>query len=130
MPGFWEDNQLGTSYLFVSRLRQRGIDFIVVAYQNESWHFDRVEPVHVLNRFQIAVDDELAVLAPHLAIEIPGHLAAIQRVVVGVGTILIEVRKVSLAPGSDHVIVGIAVLFVVFAMTIQAGSFRPVNSVA
>src|SRR5437868_13518147 len=102
MPGFWEDNQLGTSYLFVSRLRQRGIDFIVVAYQNESWHFDRVEPVHVLNRLQIAVDDELALLDPHLAIEIPGQLGAIQRFVVGVGTSSIEVRKVSLAAGSVH----------------------------
>ena len=86
----------------------------MIADENQSRNFDGAQPVRVLHRFQIAVHHKLAVLAPHLAVKLPRHLAVIDRVIVRVWAVLVEIREITLAPGRDHVIGGVAVLLVIF----------------
>ena len=102
----------------------------MITYQNQCWDCNGLETVRVFDRFQIAIDHELAMRAPHFAIEVPGRFALIDRIVIGIWMILVNVREVSLAPGGDHVLIGVAVFFISFAVSEQALGFHFVDALA
>src|SRR2546423_4977230 len=83
---------------------------------------DSGKPVGVLNGFQIAVHHELAVRSPHLPIEIPGGGSISGGgIIVGIGPALVQIWKITVAPGELRIVIGITVLLPVLALAKEAG---------
>src|SRR5208283_2723096 len=71
VPALRQNHQLRSGNLLVHLLRHLGIALVVLADDDQRRHFDLGETVHVFNFLQITVNDELAVRAPHFAVNIP-----------------------------------------------------------
>ena len=111
VAGVGQDHKLRSGDLFVHLAAEAGVALVMVADHDQRGHMDRVQAIHPLHGFQIAVDDELAVRAPHLAVELPvGGRVAGGGVVVGVGPRAIEERKVAVAPGERFVLGRVAAM--------------------
>src|SRR5947207_12735267 len=83
---------------------------------------DSGKPVGILNGFQVTVHHELTMRSPHLAIKVPGSGGiAGDGIIVGVWPALVQIWKITVAPGELGIVVGIAVLLPVLALAKEAG---------
>jgi len=101
---------------------QRGVALIVVANQHQRGNVNRRQAVDILDRLEIAVDHELAVRAPHDAVEFPvGRSVASGRVVVRIRARAIEEGKVARTPGKRRVFGRVASVLPCLTFAEEAG---------
>src|ERR1035438_5107328 len=84
----------------------------MVSGNDQGWDFDGGEHVHVLDRLQVSIDDELAVRSPHLAIKVPRGYSLRHRIVIRVGMPAVKIGEITVAPGGIHVAVGLVLALV------------------
>src|SRR5664280_2164258 len=83
----------------------------MVPGNDQGWDLDGGEQVHVLDRLQVSIDDELAVRSPHLAVKVPRGYSLRHRIVIRIGMPAVKIGEITVAPGGIHVVHGIAVAF-------------------
>src|SRR5664280_788827 len=81
----------------------------MVPGNDQGWDLDGGEQVHVLDRLQVSIDDELAVRSPHLAVKVPRGYSLRHRIVIRVGMPAVKIGEITVAPGGIHVVHGVAV---------------------
>src|ERR1051326_4115507 len=123
-----EHDELGARDGRVHWVRDRGVALVVIAGGDERGYLERLQPVRVLDAREVAVNHELAVRAPHFAIEVPRHDAVGDRVEVGVRMVLVEVLEVAAAPRVVHVARRVAALLPLVALPVEAGLLRFVDA--
>ena len=124
MAAVGQDDQFRTGDLVVHLAAQAGVALIVVAGHDQGRDMDGRQAVHILNGFQVAVDDELSVLAPHRAVQLPVGGRSANGIVGSVGARAVKEGEVAGAPGQFFVLFGVAAVLPCFTLAEQASLFQ------